>query len=205
MPRQTRQELDDEILEIAATLFARHGFRRTSVQSIADAVGYSKAGLLHRYPSKEALQDAVIERCLQLMQQAADGVCGLAPGPDRDLVAISAFARLAVAHPGAVALLLSLLSGLEPSEYPARMHSIGQVALATFGVVISIVPEAGTAANVATADPATDPQRVTRVVGALGGLAVARLSLRGDSSPDLTARLVAVAYDALGHGRTPTV
>ena len=60
--RPTRQEIDDEIVERAAALFARYGFQETSLQRIADAVGYSKTGLLHRFPTKEALQDAVIER-----------------------------------------------------------------------------------------------------------------------------------------------
>ncbi len=58
--RPTRQEIDDEIVE--RRLFARYGFQETSLQRIADAVGYSKTGLLHRFPTKEALQDAVIER-----------------------------------------------------------------------------------------------------------------------------------------------
>src|SRR3712207_7437562 len=47
-------------LPISAALFARRGFEQTSVQAIADAVGLSKAGLLHHFPSKDALRAAVL-------------------------------------------------------------------------------------------------------------------------------------------------
>jgi AcrR family transcriptional regulator len=184
VPRQTQQELDDEIIETAATLFAQHGFKRTSVQSIADAVGYSKAGLLHRYPSKEALQNAVIGRCLAEMQAIAAQVAGLAPGPERDREVITALVRLAMRRPGFVALLLSLLSTLEHDEASARMKAIGDAVFEAFVV-----------------DPSTDLDRSVRVIGALGALSVARLSLRNAPS-DLSAHLLAVSYDALGHGRT---
>jgi AcrR family transcriptional regulator len=43
------------ILDEAARLFAEHGFGGTSVGALARAVGGSKAGFYHYYPSKEAL------------------------------------------------------------------------------------------------------------------------------------------------------
>ena len=55
-----RQQTDEQILDRAAALFARHGFEQTSVQEVADAVGLSKAGLLHHFPSKDALHAAVL-------------------------------------------------------------------------------------------------------------------------------------------------
>lgn len=41
--RPTSREIDDQILDSAAGIFAVHGFAHASVQQIADAVGYSKA------------------------------------------------------------------------------------------------------------------------------------------------------------------
>ena len=55
-----RQQTEDQILDRAAALFARRGFAKTSVQDVADAVGLSKAGLLHHFPSKDALHAAVL-------------------------------------------------------------------------------------------------------------------------------------------------
>ncbi len=43
--RQSAAEIDHAILDVAAGIFAVHGFAHTSVQQIADAVGYSKPGL----------------------------------------------------------------------------------------------------------------------------------------------------------------
>jgi AcrR family transcriptional regulator len=43
------------ILGAAKTLFAQNGYRGTSLASIAEAAGFSQPGLLHHFPSKEAL------------------------------------------------------------------------------------------------------------------------------------------------------
>src|SRR3712207_9533441 len=53
--RQTAADIDHAILDVAAGIFATHGYAHTSVQQVADAVGYSKPGLLHRFGSTEAL------------------------------------------------------------------------------------------------------------------------------------------------------
>lgn len=186
MPRQTKQELDDEILNSAAMLFASHGFKETSVQRIADAVGYSKAGLLHRYPSKEALQDAVIARCAAEMHAVGVSVAARAPGPERDREVITALARMAVRRPGLVALLLSLLCTAEP-DVADRMQAIGESVFAAFAET----PDAPLARRI-------------RVIGALGALSVACLSLRGDASEEAAAHLIATSCDALGHDSSPT-
>lgn len=184
MPRQTREELDDEIIDCAATLFARHGFKETSVQRIADAVGYSKTGLLHRYPSKEALQQAVLDRCVGEMRQIS-GAAGSRPaGPDRDRAVIEALAGLTLRRPGLVALLLSIVSTFEPGEIPPHMEAIGEAIFAAFGV-----------------DPEADVERTVRVVGALGALAVAAVACQHHSADDVRALLAAVSFDALGYPR----
>src|SRR3954471_10318821 len=184
MPRPTREQIDDEILEGAATLFARHGFKETSVQRIADAVGYSKTGLLHRYPSKEALQAAVLDRCVADVRSIGAGVADLAPGPDRDRAVIAGVARLALRRPGSVALLLSGLLGTPDSEIAVGLHAIGEAVFAAFAT-----------------DPGADPARMLRVTGALGALAVARIALGDHLTADGLDDLVEVSFDALGHPR----
>ena len=49
-----------EILDVAAGAFAAAGFRGTSLASVAEKVGVSQPGLLHHYPTKEALILAVL-------------------------------------------------------------------------------------------------------------------------------------------------
>ncbi|MEU4690217.1 TetR/AcrR family transcriptional regulator [Actinoplanes sp. NPDC023714] len=189
MPRPTKQQIDDEILDTAAGLFARHGFKETSLQRIADTVGYSKTGLLHRFPTKEALQTAVIARCVDRIRNTAAGVSDLPVGPERDRAVITGIAELALAQPGAVALLLSsLLNDGGPTG-----ESAGDKPLEVVGEAIS---EAFGDAFLC------DESRTLRVAGALGALAVGSVALRDRMTPALTAVLVEVGYDALGH-RTP--
>ncbi len=189
MPRPTREQIEDEILETAATLFARHGFKETSVQRIADAVGYSKTGLLHRFPSKEALQQAVIDRAMTEVRAIAAEAATLPAGPARDRVVVTGMARLALDRPGAVALLLSGLMSAPDSEFGTILHDIGGVVFAAFGI-----DDPDRAAQ-------TDPMRVLRITGALGALAVAGVALHDKPAAAVLEDIVTVSCDALGHGR----
>ncbi len=81
MARPFRQQIDEGILDRAAGLFARRGYAKTSVQDVADAVGLSKAGLLHHYPSKDALHEAVLAHAGALGRRVLDEVAHLPPGP----------------------------------------------------------------------------------------------------------------------------
>jgi AcrR family transcriptional regulator len=179
--------VDVGIVDRAAALFARYGFEQTSLQAVADAVGLSKAGLLHHFPSKEALREAAMAQAQSLGRQAVDGVRGLPPGPERDRQAVEVLVDIALAHPGLVALLLA--PALDPREAttvdPQAAETAG-AALAAFGV-----------------DPETaDPARLVRVLGALAALAVLTLAAHQQGATTSWRRhIVATCTDALGHGR----
>src|SRR5580700_11574702 len=49
----------------AMRLFAAHGFEGTALQDIADAVGVSKPAVLHHFPSKEHVRQAVLDGILE--------------------------------------------------------------------------------------------------------------------------------------------
>jgi AcrR family transcriptional regulator len=189
VPRLTKQQIDDEIVEQASALFARHGFKDTSVQRIADAAGYSKTGLLHRFPSKEALWEAVVERCVGMCRQIADDVADLPVGPDRDRAVLTGLVDLALSHPGVVALLLSVFSTIDRVEDTPLLLGIGESVIGAFGDG-PLTPD--------PPSPAALPRRI-RVVGALGALAVAGIALRDASAEDVRDHLIAAAYDTLGH------
>lgn len=182
MTRPFRQLVDEGILDRAAALFARRGYAKTSVQDVADAVGLSKAGLLHHFPSKDALHDAVLAQADALVQRALDQVGGLPPGPARDRRALEVLVDVALAHPGLVAFVLAPVTDLGAEPEPA----VAGLVLQVFGV-----------------DPdTTEPPRSVRVVGALAAVAV--LSLAAHHQDQTTAwrqHIVATCFDALGHRR----
>ncbi|WP_342709437.1 helix-turn-helix domain-containing protein [Bradyrhizobium sp. B124] len=50
------------ILDATMLVFRRHGFRRSSIEQVAEAAGLTRQALYHHFESKEALFRAVIER-----------------------------------------------------------------------------------------------------------------------------------------------
>jgi AcrR family transcriptional regulator len=184
--RPFRQQIDEGILDRAAALVARHGFEQTSLQAVADAVGLSKAGLLHHFPSKDALHTAVLALADGLAQRVLDSVQTLPSGVERDGRALDALMDVALAHPGVVALLLAPVTEAGSGEGPAGTDGPAGVALAAFGV-----------------DPETsEDERVVRVIGALSALAVLTLAAgQKNQIPEWRPFIVATCHDALGHRR----
>jgi AcrR family transcriptional regulator len=186
--RPFRQQADEGILDRAAALFARRGFAKTSVQDIADAVGLSKAGLLHHFPSKDALHEAVLAQAETLGRRVLDQLGDLPPGPARDRQALEVLVDVALAHPGLVALVLAPVTDLGAEPGPA----VADLVLQAFGV-----------------DPGTtEPPRSVRVIGALAALAVLTLAAHAqDQTTAWRRHIVATCFDALGHhaaGATPS-
>src|SRR6478609_5277230 len=62
MPRdpQASATRRDELLEIAAELFAEKGFKNTTVRDIADAAGILSGSLYHHFDSKESMVDEIL-------------------------------------------------------------------------------------------------------------------------------------------------
>ncbi|MEO6471071.1 MAG: helix-turn-helix domain-containing protein, partial [Aeromicrobium sp.] len=56
-PTPTRRE---ELLQIAAELFATKGFKNTTVRDIADAAGILSGSLYHHFDSKESMVDEIL-------------------------------------------------------------------------------------------------------------------------------------------------
>ncbi|RJK96100.1 TetR/AcrR family transcriptional regulator [Vallicoccus soli] len=187
MPRPTREQIDDEIVDAAAGLFARLGLRQTSLQAVADAVGYSKTGLLHRFGSKDGLRAAVGERLRREVDELVASADGLPAGPGRDRALVEAVVDLALRRPGACALVLGLAvrPQLEEGQEDATVTAVADALLAAFGLV--------------PGDPTPDLPRAVRVVGALGAVATTVVGLPDQDPAVVRPHLVQTAYDALGH------
>jgi AcrR family transcriptional regulator len=184
--RPFRQQIDEGILDRAAALFARRGFVKTSVQDVADAVGLSKAGLLHHWSSKDALYAAVLSQAAAVGGRLLDAVGDMPLGAARDRRALEVMVDIALAHPGLVSLLLAPVLAGGGDAGTAATDAAGAGALQAFGV--------DAAAPVS--------ERSIRVAGALGALAV--LALAANQHEEITSwrrDIVATCFDALGHRR----
>ncbi|WP_018685297.1 TetR/AcrR family transcriptional regulator [Actinokineospora enzanensis] len=181
MKRAFRQEVDERILDRAAALFAQHGYAATSLQALADAVGLSKPGLLHHFPSKEALFEAATAMGREHGRRLFEQVAPLAEGPERDRRAVELLTDLALDRPGLVAL--------------------GSRAITTMGVedVALGGGEAYVLDMFALAPGAAAGERAARVIGMLGALVV--LSLVAHHTGEKTAwrrHIITTCLDALG-------
>lgn len=56
------------LLQEAANIAAKNGFAAVTLQAVADASSLTKGGLLHHFPNKRALIDAVFAMLLEEMQ-----------------------------------------------------------------------------------------------------------------------------------------
>ncbi|MFD7659993.1 TetR/AcrR family transcriptional regulator [Actinosynnema sp. NPDC059797] len=191
MARLTRRYVDERILDRAAGLFARHGFAHTSLKDLADAVGLSKAGLLHHFPSKEALFEAAMEMGRTQSQHVLDQVSRLPDGPARDRRAVELLVDVALERPGLVALASRAINTLGTDEADDEDNGLAGVDRLVFDV-FGVTPDSG------------DTERLVRVVGMLAALAV--LSLSANRDGDKTGwrpHIVTTCLDALGH-RSPS-
>lgn len=182
MPKPTKSEIAAEILDRAAALFARHGFAHTSLQQIADAVNYSKAGLLHHYPSKQAIYDAVLKTGIDRMQALLESVQHIPVGVERDRAVVEATLDLTYEWPGLSALTNRLAD--QGAEVEPELIKIGLTLYAALGIDLADL----------------QLERVVRVTSAFNGLGISALTAaRIDAKREWRGFLVQAAMDALGH------
>lgn len=116
--RLSPAQIDSDIVDIAANLFARQGFERTSVQQVADAAGYSKTGLLHRFSSKQVLLDGVHQVIETEVDRLIATVEALPAGTDRMTTVLRSVTAAALAHPGPVLFMLNTVDRGDPDFAP---------------------------------------------------------------------------------------
>ena len=181
MPKPTKSEIDAEILDRAAGLFARHGFAHTSLQQIADAVNYSKAGLLHHYPSKQAIYEAALKTGSDHMQALLESVQDIPVGIERDRAVVEASVDFTYDWPGLSALANRLSD--QGADVEPELIKIGVTLYAALGIDM---------ANL-------ELERVVRVTSAFCGLGIAALTAaRMDVKREWRGHIIASAMDALG-------
>jgi AcrR family transcriptional regulator len=116
-----------QILEKAFEVFATGGYRTASVVQIAAACGVTRAGLLHHFPTKEALLEAVLS---ERDRRAAELFFTGTPAEEDDGLAY--FARLIkvadhnTRNPGIVSLYAVLSTEATDPAHPAHAYFVAR-------------------------------------------------------------------------------
>jgi AcrR family transcriptional regulator len=77
----------DELLAIAARLFAERGFRNTTVRDIADAAGILSGSLYHHFDSKESMVDEILQTFQQELFAGYEQILASNQNPKRKIEA----------------------------------------------------------------------------------------------------------------------
>jgi AcrR family transcriptional regulator len=71
----------EDLLTVAADLFADRGYRATTVRDIAEGAGILSGSLYHHFDSKEAIVDAILSRFIARSLVAYEAVIAEGKGP----------------------------------------------------------------------------------------------------------------------------
>ncbi|MDQ1218027.1 TetR/AcrR family transcriptional regulator [Microbacterium arborescens] len=186
--RPTAAEIDALVLDAAAELFARRGARETSVQAVADATGFSKTGLLRRFPSKDALIDAALQQCIHLTEEVHARVITVNDTHERDAAALAGLVDLALVHPGWAQVVLASIPPVDDIQLKAGLSVIGNLVSELFQL-----------------DDHTELSRLARVAGMLGALVTLTLTYE-ETATATEARpvILEICWATLGHTTTTT-
>ena len=109
-----------EILDQAISLFGEAGYRGASLRELAGRCGLSHTGLLHYFPTKEALLLAVLEHRDEIDHARVAGA-GAGLAVLRSLVELAA---LNATRPGIVELFAVLSAEATASDHPAHAYFV---------------------------------------------------------------------------------
>ncbi len=169
----------EEILTTALDVVARHGYRRTSVRELADAVGLSPAGLLHYFSSKEELFAEILRKrdSVDKGRYAADSASATA-----GLIEV---VRHNADVPGLVQLHAQVSVEACDPDHPAHLHFRDRYARLRHALADSLEADAGS--GTAGAPAPVDPEvAAALLVAAADGL---QIQWRLDPSIDMAVHL----------------
>ncbi|MGE2722148.1 TetR/AcrR family transcriptional regulator [Mycolicibacterium celeriflavum] len=100
-PSGTRQRL----IDVAVALFTRHSYAGTSLQMIADELGFTKAAIYHHFRTREQLLTAVVEPMFAQLRTVVEAAEAQRSPRARAERMLSGYADIAVRNRGLVAVL----------------------------------------------------------------------------------------------------
>ena len=97
----------ERLVEAAVRLITRHGFAGTSLQMIADELGFTKAAIYYHFRTREQLLSAVVEPFLTRIQTVIEEAEGQRSAAGRADQMVRGYAELAVHNRALVSVLAS--------------------------------------------------------------------------------------------------
>ena len=115
----------EEIVAAALEVFSEAGYHRGSLRDVADRAGLSQAGLLHHYPSKHRLVEAVLD------WRDQDALARMGAEPPRGVAMLRALVDLAEHNettPQLVELHVTLSAEATSQEHPVHDYFVRRYA-----------------------------------------------------------------------------
>jgi AcrR family transcriptional regulator len=130
-PPPAAGELRQRILETAAEVFAREGYRNTDLQDVADALRIGKASVYRRFASKRELFFATVDHGMLELRAAVDAAVAPVADPlEQIAVAIRTYLAFFDTHPQFVELLIQeraeFRDRTEPTYFAHRRTGISR-------------------------------------------------------------------------------
>ncbi len=189
--RRPRAETRRDLLDAATRVFAREGFRGTSVEAVSEEAGYSRGALYSNFKSKEdlflALWEERIERrrreLREVMRRAGDPASGLSP------VSANVMEALDRERDWFLLYFEFVLHATRDREFAQRFERVREQGLAELATGIADgLENAGLKSSVAASDIALALKALSY------GLAIERLANEGAVPKDLCGRVVELIF-----------
>ena len=176
-----RSSTREEILSAAAALFATVGYKGTSLQDIAGAVGCSKATLLYHFATKEVILATLVAPPVRDLATLVDTLEGLSADAARERT-IEGFVDLVLTYRREIALIFH--------DLPYLLHAPSFADLKELIDHLAAVLAGGTG----------DPAALVGVQVIMAGVALVAVDPLGPDGVDARAALIGVARRALVPG-----
>jgi len=187
----------------ATRLFAAHGFGGTALQDIADAVGVTKPAVLHHFPSKEHIRQAVLDAILAHWNDALPRLLLAATASaDRFDAVFGELHRFFAADPDRARLIIR-----ETLDRPAEIRKLLRGPVRRWHAAIGRYVSAGRDSGHHYAD--VDPEAyvihiLLLVITATASAAVTTAVLDDDANPRYARELARIARASLFPPKMPT-
>ncbi len=107
--RERQAQTRERLIEVASDELIRHGYRRTSLERVAEAAGFSKGAVYSNFSSKEELVLAVLDRrFLHHLDRLRDDLQAAPETPGDRLGVVTRWWADSISEPGWGALIFDL-------------------------------------------------------------------------------------------------